>query len=128
VTTATRRRILIVDDDVEILETLRDAFSYLLPEVDVLTARSGAEGLAQIRAGPVHLIIADYRMPEMDGLEFLDRAQKLAPAAAAIVISAFRRSYLDAVYGTVPIAAFFEKPFEVLSLVQSIRAQLEQAS
>jgi putative two-component system response regulator len=60
-------RALIVDDDeisLEILENVLSEMGY-----DVVRATNGKEALAQLRKDPIHLVITDWEMPEMNGLE-----------------------------------------------------------
>lgn len=86
-TPATTATILCVDDEEEVLRALRRVFldeSYL-----VLTAGSGAEGLAIADQTPVDLIISDYRMPAMNGAEFLRKVHASHPDVVGIVLSGY---------------------------------------
>lgn len=74
VSSATRQRILVVDDAAEIREMLKD---FLEPAgFDVLTAKSGADGLRALYSGQPNLVISDVSMPEMDGWLFLERMRE----------------------------------------------------
>ncbi|MEA3136616.1 MAG: adenylate cyclase [Thermoplasmata archaeon] len=81
-------RVLVVDDEADILAAmaafLKDALG-----VEVVAADSGAAGLEVMAQGPVDLIVSDYRMPGMDGLQFLKRASELQPDAPRILLTAF---------------------------------------
>jgi CheY-like chemotaxis protein len=69
-----RARILIVDDEEAILETMAFTFE---DDYDVLTAPSAPEALAVLdRSGPIAAVITDQRMPEMTGVEISPREQK----------------------------------------------------
>jgi type IV pilus assembly protein PilB len=66
-----RRRILVVDDDPVLLESLRDLLLEAL--YDVATAGDGREALAVVYQDPPDLVVTDLQMPGMDGLELLKR-------------------------------------------------------
>jgi CheY-like chemotaxis protein len=71
------KRILIVDDDVSILGLLREI---LEPEGhEIYTAGNGAEALSMVLDTDFDLIITDYRMPQLSGKEFYERAVALKP-------------------------------------------------
>ena len=67
----TKPMILIVDDEPEILHSLR---GLLRMEFDVLTAASGPEALAILEQHPVQVVLSDQRMPAMTGVELLGQA------------------------------------------------------
>jgi CheY-like chemotaxis protein len=79
--------LLIVDDDEQILAAL----GKLLTEEghQVSTASDPRTALDLLRASPVDLLIADYRMPEMTGLELIQDARRLQPDLTAILITGF---------------------------------------
>ncbi len=81
--------ILLVDDELDILESLSDVVHEFVPAAIVRTAAGGALALDILKAAHVDLIITDYRMPQMDGLQFLEHVRKLNPSLPAIMISAF---------------------------------------
>ncbi len=86
---ATRRamRILVVDDEPEILLSLED----LLTEegFEVTTAGSGTEALEALERQMFELVITDLRMPPPDGLELLKRIKAQWPATEVILLTAF---------------------------------------
>lgn len=81
-----RRSIVIVDDEKSYVELMAEMIADNLDcEVHPFTRPLEAlGGLAKISAG---VVITDYSMPQMDGVEFIKRASKLAPKAAFIMIS-----------------------------------------
>ncbi|MDE2321654.1 MAG: sigma-54-dependent Fis family transcriptional regulator [candidate division NC10 bacterium] len=81
-----RYGILIVDDERDILTTLSLTFE---EDYDVFLARSGAEGLAILERQEVALIIADQRMPEMTGVEFLERSIDKRPQAIRMILTGY---------------------------------------
>ena len=80
---ARRHTLLVVDDEVDVLESLRHLFhrSYR-----VLTASSGDLALELLEKNDVHLILSDQRMPGMSGDVFLSHARRLKPDAIRILL------------------------------------------
>ncbi len=79
--------ILIVDDEKNTREGLAEALR--APERRVLLAADGAEAEEILRNEPVDLVLSDLKLPGMDGLELLRRAQGLSPAPLFIVMTAY---------------------------------------
>lgn len=66
-------RILIVDDEAIALDVLEHALTHAGHQVE--TARDGAEALETLRGGSCRLVISDWEMPRMDGLELCRRVR-----------------------------------------------------
>lgn len=82
----TQVKILSVDDEKEILNSLRRIF--VKTGYTFVTADSGAEGLAALRhATTFDVIISDYRMPAMNGIEFLTLAHEQQPESLRILLT-----------------------------------------
>ncbi|MDE2179901.1 MAG: sigma-54-dependent Fis family transcriptional regulator [candidate division NC10 bacterium] len=81
-----RYGILIVDDERDILQTLSLTFE---GDYDVFQAGSGAEGLAVLEQHEIALIIADQRMPEMTGADFLERSIAKRPQAIRMILTGY---------------------------------------
>lgn len=114
-------RVLVVDDEPDILQSFADLLEVALPETVVTTARSGTEAVAALRAGSFDLVVTDYRMPGMNGLDLLAEADRIAPGIPAIVITAFPD--LDVVLKAVNerrARAFLMKPIEPAKLIETI--------
>ena len=95
-TTATKHPILLVDDEPEILFSLR---GLLRREFDLHTAQSGAEALEILRLHPIHVVMTDQRMPEMTGVELLRQTRGACPEAIRIVFTGYAdiKSVVDAI-------------------------------
>jgi len=81
-------RILLVDDEINVLRALKRTF--LDEEYEVLTAPSGSEGLSILRdVSPVQVVVSDYRMPQMNGVDFLREVRRRWPDTVRIVLSGY---------------------------------------
>jgi YesN/AraC family two-component response regulator len=119
--------ILIVDDEVDILESLKQLFEVSLKDVKVETAEGGAAALAIIKAQPVDLIVTDYKMPGMNGLEFLNEAKKLVPKVPRILVTAFPDLELAIkAVNDAKIENFFTKPVEPSKVIEIVRNVLAE--
>jgi DNA-binding NtrC family response regulator len=107
-------RLLVVDDDVQMLSALEAALRRKGHTVE--TASNGIDAASKLENASVDAVITDLRMPGMDGLELLHHVRRTKPALPVIVLSA---------YGTVPTAVdamkigatdFLLKPFSHTAL------------
>jgi len=78
--------ILYVDDDVNNLTAFKAAFRR---EYRVLVASSGVEALEILQNRSIHIVIADQRMPQMTGAEFLERVRREFPNPIRIILTGF---------------------------------------
>jgi CheY-like chemotaxis protein len=85
--TAARPRILLVDDNASGLAARKTVLEELGLKVFVST--SGADALDQFTSGPFDLVVTDYRMPRMDGLELISRLRAMAPTLPIVLLSGF---------------------------------------
>jgi len=114
-------KVLVVDDD----DMYRQTYSMILSQAgyEVSEASDGKSGLARLRAGDYHIVLADYRMPNMDGIEFLRQARAINKSMDIVLITAFA-SIKNAVEA-IKLGAFdyLDKPTsreKLLSLVEKI--------
>lgn len=80
-------RILIIDDDTFICEILKKQLSS--KNYDVETAFSGKSGMDAIKNSKFDLVLCDYRLPDTDGLELLQKIKAIAPPTIVIIITAY---------------------------------------
>ena len=87
--TALSATILVVDDEVRSLESLRRV---LADEFEVLCARNAAEAASFLEGDIVHAILCDQRMPGETGVEFLKRVRDIWPDPVRMIISGYSDS------------------------------------
>ena len=106
-----RSRVLVVDDESSIRELLQKTLA--LAEYDVDVAPDGRAALERLRLGNYDLLIADLKMPGMDGLTLIREAKRLKTDLPIIIITGFstESSAIDAV--NLGVAGYLTKPFRV---------------
>lgn len=108
-----RQRVLVVDDEASIRDLLSKTLA--LAEYEVDTAADGAAALDRLRQAPsaYNLIIADLRMPGMDGLSLIREVKQINPQLPVIIITGFstESSAIEAV--NLGVAGYLTKPFRV---------------
>lgn len=115
-------RILIADDDAISLEILENAL--VKAGYDVVTAANGAEALEHLREQPLRLVISDWDMPEMNGIELCRavRGEDLGGYTYFILLTA-RNSSAEIVEGLSAGADdFVAKPFNAAELIVRVRS------
>jgi len=110
-TGATRPRVLVVDDEASIRDLL--AKTLALAEYDVDVAPDGRSALERMRMYPYDLLIADLKMPGMDGLTVIREAKRYKADLPVIIITGFstESSAIEAV--NLGVAGYLTKPFRV---------------
>ena len=119
-------KILIIDDEKAICNTLKEILSYEKYEVDI--ANDGAEGIKKAETGNYDLVLSDIKMPKMDGIEVLQKLQELNPDLPVVMISG---------HGTIETAVdalkkgaydYISKPPDLNRLLVTVRNALDRSS
>ena len=105
-----KENILVVDDQVEILNALE---RQLKDEYNVFTSSNGKEALALLKENTFSVVLADQRMPQMTGVEFLSQSIEIQPDIVRILITAYAdiQASIDAV-NKGQIYYYISKPWE----------------
>jgi excisionase family DNA binding protein len=106
-----RPRVLVVDDEASIRDLLSKTLA--LAEYDVDVAPDGRSALERMRMYPYDLLIADLKMPGMDGLSVIREAKRYKADLPVIVITGFstEASAIEAL--NLGVAGYLTKPFRV---------------
>lgn len=118
-----RPTVLVVDDDAVSLNLISKLVEKL--NYNVVKAANGKAALAVLKKQPVELVISDYEMPELDGLQLLKQAKEQIPRLPFILVTAF--SNLKVIREAWQLGAFdfFQKPVFVDRLHQTVRLAVE---
>lgn len=113
----TEKKIVFVDDD----ETIRKTFALIFrKKYQVLLAKDSEEALKSFKHSKFDLIIADYMLPHLNGLEMIGRFRELGYRGEAILISAHPDRIRIDDLSRHAIGHFFVKPLDFHALTRSI--------
>jgi two-component system, NtrC family, response regulator AtoC len=122
-TDADKELILIVEDEalirLSLAARLRDE------GYEVVEAETGAEGIAALESKRVDLVLLDFRLPDLDGLEVLERIAPRYPGLVTIMMTAY--GTIEGVVRAMRAGAYtyVRKPFELDEIVEHVRRGLE---
>jgi len=118
-----RPKILIIDDEEGIREILTDILK--ARDFEVSAAGTGEQGLKEVAQSHFNVVILDIRLPDMTGIQILERIDELSPDTQVILVTAY--ASVDTAVEAVRKKAYdyIAKPFKIEKLVASIEAALE---
>jgi DNA-binding response OmpR family regulator len=108
------KRILVAEDDPLVAHTIRMAL--VVDGYTVQMAQDGEQALAMFKDGDYDLVITDFRMAKMDGLELAEAIKKLSPAKPIILITAFLEAIKTSMGNVSNVDLLLGKPFSVRDL------------
>ena len=115
--------VLVVDDDPAVRDVLQEAL--MQEEYSVSTAEDGAAAIQAVKDSVIHIVITDFQLPDIDGLEIIDRLAKLDAKIIPIMMTGF---------GTIETAVramksgafdFITKPFDLETVAVVVRKAAE---
>ena len=117
--------ILLIDDERSIRNTLKEILEYEKFTVDL--AEHGVEGLEMYKKGGYDIVLCDIKMPEMDGLEVLEKIFEEGGDAQVIMISG--HGNIDNAVEAIKKGAYdyIEKPLDLNRLLITIRNALDKS-
>jgi DNA-binding NtrC family response regulator len=116
-------KVLIIDDD----ETVYFSFTTFLnnKNYNLDYAKNGKEGLEKITTFSPDVVVADFKMPEMSGLELIKATQIIKPNLPVVVISAYGDSSTRRIFFEEGAFDYVEKPFEIEAVVNIVNLALK---
>lgn len=126
---ATRQKILILDDEHDILEIYQEILARLPSQPEIHTADAGARAIALLESEPFNLLLVDLRMPTMDGFQVLAIVRRKFPTLRVVVMTAAEDEQFRARAYAMGIDLYLEKPKtgkEIINFVDCIESMLEK--
>ena len=107
---ATNQKILLLDDDPDLLDMYREILAQLPSRPEIHTASSGNRAMAMLEAEAFQLLICDLKMPKMDGLQVLSIVRRKYPHLRTVVLtSVMDEQFRSRVYA-LGVDLFWQKP------------------
>ncbi len=121
-------KILIIEDEAAIRRVLKKIISEENDAYQVEEAEDGLAGMELIKKNDYDLILCDIKMPKMDGVEVLEKTQKIKPEIPMLMISG--HGDLDTAVNTMRMGAFdyISKPPDLNRLLNAVRNALDKKS
>jgi len=119
-------KVLIVDDEPEVLTVLCDALAPDSDIYEIVTATDGSEALAILDKEEIALVLSDVMMPEINGIELLNKIKRHSPGIGVILMSGYGTDEMRAKIKQLDCLRFIEKPFTIRELQQLLRENLNR--
>ncbi len=120
-------RILIVDDQREVSRLLKSALETIEQGLDVAEAPSGEEALLDARRRQVDLLVADFRLPGITGVELMKKFRTINPQVKIILITGISDPRLFKEVQAAGADAFFQKPVSIADFLDTVERLLGMA-
>jgi len=118
------KRILVVDDDTGILDSTKEILELEGYQVDV--AQTATEGLDKIGSTYYNLGLFDIKLPDMEGTELLQRAQKIRPGMKKIMVTGFASLENSVLSLNAGADAYILKPVDPFMLIAKVKEKLDE--
>jgi len=115
-------KILLVEDDFELADIMKDQFELFGCEVDL--AQNGIEAIDRLKEKNYTCIISDIRMPKMDGISMLSKIREMGIDTPTVIMTGFS-NYTEKEVISTGAAVLLEKPFTTDKLKELVEMYIE---
>jgi CheY-like chemotaxis protein len=106
----TRHKILLLDDDPDLLDIYREILGQLPSNPEIRTATAGGRAMAMLEAEPFTLLICDLKMPKMDGLQVLSIVRRKYPELRTVVLTSMADEQFRSRVYALGVDLYWQKP------------------
>ncbi len=117
------KRILIVDDEPQVVFVLRHSLRKLGSTYEILTAMNGQEALEKLKVAPFNLLITDLEMPGMNGVTLTENARTIAPDLRVVWLTAYDHWKAEA--ERLGVYRYMLKPVDIDLIRQIVQEEME---
>ncbi len=122
------KKVLIVDDDQEMLLSLKEGFEKYIATFSVLMAGDGLVATEKLEKETISLVITDLRMPRMDGFALLSKIMEQYPDIPVIIMTGYSTPEMERLAQEGGAVGYVEKPFMIDDLAKKVLATLRKES
>ena len=120
------KKVLIVDDDQEMLLSLEEGLSKYDETFSIATAEDGLGAVDQLKNSTVSLVVTDLKMPKMDGFSLLSHIMEHYPEIPVIIITGYSTSEMERLAREGGAIGYIAKPFMIDDLAKRIITTLRK--
>jgi CheY-like chemotaxis protein len=120
------KKILIVDDDQEMLVSLEEGLSKYDETFSVTTAEDGLDAVDELKNSTISLVVTDLKMPRMDGFSLLSHIMEHYPEIPVIIITGYSTSEMERLAREGGAIGYIAKPFMIDDLAKRIITALRK--
>ena len=113
-------RVLIVDDEMRLANSLGQTLQFDFPGCEVDTAFSGEEALSSLASNTYDLIIADARMPGVTGMDLIKGVRHLDAEVPIILMTGYGSASLRQEAANLGVDHYIDKPFDIDHLLSTV--------
>ncbi len=120
------KRVLIVEDEVNVSLLMKESLADLGPDYIVDTAMSGEEALRKFDSNGWDLVVTDYRMPGISGLQLIQALKIKFPSTLSVLITAYGTEEVEQAAQQLKVFKYMTKPFPLADLKRVIKDALAE--
>jgi CheY-like chemotaxis protein/predicted regulator of Ras-like GTPase activity (Roadblock/LC7/MglB family) len=120
------KRVLIVDNDKDISRMLEHTLKMLGPEYEIVTAMDSVTAISLIEQEPFDLVLTDYMMPVMTGVDLALAVRRLAPETQVILMTAYGTTGLRHTSKFLGLDGYLDKPFRLEQIQEIVKQAVAQ--
>ncbi|MBU0490491.1 MAG: response regulator [Chloroflexi bacterium] len=117
------KRVLVVEDDPALAELFKQGVA-IEGSHELVVTETGEEALERFQENTFDLVIADYRLPRMNGLELIAAIRELDKTTQCIVVTGYRDDEMEAEASRLNVCQIFGKPFYIPELREAVNEAL----
>lgn len=122
------RKVLFVDDDLEMLQALKEGLGKYRETFTVKLAKDGLGALDQLQKHLISLVVTDLKMPRMDGFNLLAKIMEIYPDIPVIIITGYSTPEMKRLAQEGGAVGYISKPFLIEDLARQIMKTLRKES
>jgi CheY-like chemotaxis protein len=122
------KKVLIVDDDQEMLLSLKEGLEKYNETFSVLMAGDGLIAMEKLKKLPISLVVTDLKMPRMDGFTLLARIMEQYPDIPVIIMTGYSTPEMQKLAQDGGAVGYIEKPFMIEDLARKIMTAMRKES
>lgn len=120
------KHILVVDDDTDMALFLSDSLRTAAEDWQVVVVTNVKDALAALVNGRFHLLVTDYQMPTINGLELIEHVRENWPQMRLFLVTSYGSDDIFEEMRRLQVDAYLNKPFDLDEFIETTKEILEK--